>query len=231
MYKHFFKRLIDIMLSLLLLIGLSLILIFIVFAIKIDSKGPVIFKQERIGKDGKVFKIYKFRSMYVGAENKGSGEYSGKNDTRVTKVGRILRATSLDELPQTINILKGDMSFIGPRPPLTYHPWLYDEYTETQRRMFEMRPGVTGWAQIHGRKEVEWHKRIELNIWYIDHVSLWLDLKIFFMTIGKVFTNVNNENIGETVKTETQIEKEVAMTESLPDETENMDEKNSEYLH
>ena len=97
--------------------------------------------------------------------------------------------------------------------------------------MFEMRPGVTGWAQIHGRKEVEWHKRIELNIWYIDHVSLWLDLKIFFMTIGKVFTNVNNENIGETVKTETQIEKEVAMTESLPDETENMDEKNSEYLH
>ena len=207
MYKHFFKRLIDIMLSLLLLIGLSLILIFIVFAIKIDSKGPVIFKQERIGKDGKVFKIYKFRSMYVGAENKGSGVYSGKNDTRVTKVGRILRATSLD------------------------HPWLYDEYTETQRRMFEMRPGVTGWAQIHGRKEVEWHKRIELNIWYIDHVSLWLDLKIFFMTIGKVFTNVNNENIGETVKTETQIEKEVAMTESLPDETENMDEKNSEYLH
>ena len=231
MYKHFFKRLIDIMLSLLLLIGLSLILIFIVFAIKIDSKGPVIFKQERIGKDGKVFKIYKFRSMYVGAENKGSGVYSGKNDTRVTKVGRILRATSLDELPQTINILKGDMSFIGPRAPLTYHPWLYDEYTETQRRMFEMRPGVTGWAQIHGRKEVEWHKRIELNIWYIDHVSLWLDLKIFFMTIGKVFTNVNNENIGETVKTETQIEKEVAMTESLPDETENMDEKNSEYLH
>ena len=92
------------------------------------------------------------------------------------------------------------MSFIGPRPPLTYHPWNVDEYTEEQFRMFEVRPGITGWAQVNGRKEVEWHKRIELNVWYVDNVSVWLDIKIFFMTIFKVFTNADNENTTETVK-------------------------------
>lgn len=199
MYKHFFKRFFDIILSLIGLIVAAIPMLFIAIAVKIDSKGPVIFKQERIGRNGKVFKILKFRSMCVGAEKTGSGVYSGKGDARVTKVGKFLRATSLDELPQFINLLRGDMSLIGPRPPLTYHPWTYDKYTDHQRRMFEVRPGITGWAQVNGRKEVEWHKRIELNVWYVDHVSLWLDLKIMFMTVFKVFTNANNENVGATV--------------------------------
>lgn len=138
--------------------------------------------------------------MILDAEHKGSGVYSGKNDYRVTKIGRIIRATSIDELPQLLNILKGDMSLIGPRPPLTYHPWPIEEYTVEQKRMFDVRPGITGWAQVHGRKDVEWNKRIDLNIWYVDHLSLILDIKIFFMTIFKVIKNENNENVSETVK-------------------------------
>lgn len=199
MYKHFLKRLIDIILAILGLAILALPLLIIALIIKLDSPGPVLFKQQRIGKNGKVYSIYKFRSMKVGAEHTGSGVYSGKGDPRVTRVGKFLRASSIDELPQFINILKGDMSFIGPRPPLTYHPWHYEEYTQEQLRMFGVRPGVTGWAQVNGRKEVEWNKRIELNVWYVDHLSLWLDLKIIFMTVFKVVTNANNENTGKTV--------------------------------
>ncbi len=160
----------------------------------------MLFKQERIGKDGKVFKILKFRSMKVGAEKTGSGVYSGKGDPRVTKVGKFIRATSIDELPQLINILKGDMALIGPRPPLTYHPWKWEEYTDEQKRIFEVRPGMTGWAQVNGRREVEWNKRIELNVWYVDHVSFGLDFKIFWLTIFKILTNANNQNKGATVK-------------------------------
>ena len=199
MYKHFFKRFFDIIISLIGIIVCSPILLIIAIAIKLESKGPIIFKQERVGKNGKVFKIYKFRSMCVGAEHTGSGVYSGKGDSRVTKVGKVLRATSLDELPQFFNLLKGDMSLIGPRPPLTYHPWTFDKYTEEQKRMFEVRPGITGWAQVNGRKEVEWNKRIQLNVWYVDHLSFFLDIKIMFMTVFKVFTNANNENKGATV--------------------------------
>ena len=131
-------------------------MLLVTVAIKIDDPGPAIFKQERIGKNGKVYKILKFRSMCLDAEKMGSGGYSEKNDNRVTKIGKILRATSIDELPQLINILKGEMSFIGPRPPLTYHPWPIEEYTEEQLRMFEVRPGITGWAQINGRKGEVW---------------------------------------------------------------------------
>ena len=199
MYKHFFKRFMDIVISLLALIVLSPLLLILAIAVKIDSPGPVVFKQQRIGRKGKVFNIYKFRSMCVGAEKIGSGVYSGKGDKRVTKVGNFLRKTSADELLQLVNILKGDMSLIGPRPPLTYHPWPYEQYTEEQKRMFEVRPGITGWAQVNGRKEVEWHKRIELNVWYVEHLSFWLDIKIFFMTIFKVFSNADNENTGATV--------------------------------
>lgn len=199
MYKHFFKRVFDFLIA---LIGLTIALVpmlLIALLIKIDSKGPVLFKQVRIGYKGKEYKILKFRSMCVGAEQTGTGVYSGKGDARVTKIGRILRATSLDELPQLINILKGDMALIGPRPPLTYHPWPIEEYTEEQKRMFDVRPGITGWAQVNGRKTVEWHNRIKLNVWYVDNVSLWLDIKIFFMTIFKVFKNADNENEGATV--------------------------------
>ncbi len=204
MYKYFLKRFFDIVLSLIAIILAGIPMLIIAVIVKCSSKGPVIFKQKRIGKKGKVFNIYKFRSMKVGAEKMGSGVYSGKGDPRVTKIGRFLRATSLDELPQFFNIFKGDMSFIGPRPPLTYHPWEWEKYTDEQRKMFKLRPGITGWAQVHGRKEVEWHKRIELNVWYVEHVSLWLDIKIVFMTVFKVFTNANNENVGETVKKEEQ---------------------------
>lgn len=200
MYKNCIKRIIDIIISILVLLVGGIPMLLVALIIKIESPGPALFKQERIGKDGKVFKILKFRSMRVNAEHIGSGVYSGKGDPRVTKVGRFIRATSIDELPQMINMLKGDMSLIGPRPPLTYHPWPYDEYTDEQKRMFEVRPGLTGWAQVHGRKDVEWHERIKLNVWYVDHVSFALDIKIFFVTFFKIATNADNENKGETVK-------------------------------
>ncbi len=200
MYKHFFKRMFDIILALLGIIIGGIPMLIIALWVKLDSKGPVLFKQERIGKKGKVFKIYKFRSMCVGAEK--GGVYSDNKDTRVTRAGKFIRATSLDELPQFFNVLFGHMSFIGPRPPLTYHPWPLEQYTDTQRRMFEVRPGITGWAQTHGRKDVEWHRRIELNVWYVDHISLWLDIKILFMTVFKVVTNADNENKGATVAAE-----------------------------
>ena len=138
--------------------------------------------------------------MCVNAEHQGSGVYSRKGDPRVTKVGKIIRATSIDELPQLLNVLKGDMSLIGPRPPLTYHPWPFSEYTEEQKRMFEVRPGLSGWAQVHGRKHVEWDKRIELNVWYVDHVTFWLDAKIIFMTIFQVLVSKDNVSEGPTVK-------------------------------
>ncbi len=198
------KRFLDVTASFLGLVLLSPLLLVVSILIKIDSRGPVIFRQKRIGRNGKVFEIYKFRSMCVGAEKTGSGVYSGKGDARVTRIGKILRATSIDELPQLLNILKGEMSFVGPRPPLTYHPWKYEEYTDFQKRMFEVRPGITGWAQVNGRKDVEWHKRIELNVWYVDHMSLFLDIKIMFMTAFKVLTNADNENSGATVNKSTE---------------------------
>lgn len=236
MYKHFFKRFFDILIAVLGLIIAVIPMLFIAIAIKLNSKGPIIFKQERIGRKGRVFKIYKFRSMCVGAEQTGSGVYSGKGDARVTKVGKILRATSLDELPQFFNLLKGDMSLVGPRPPLTYHPWAFDKYTDEQKRMFEVRPGITGWAQVNGRKDVEWNKRIKLNVWYVDHISLWLDIKILFKTVAKVFSNADNENKGatvvsaptddapeETIQTEMLVE-EVAVSETQMKEAENKEE-------
>lgn len=193
-----FKRTIDFIIAGVALIVLSPFLLITAILIKLDSNGPVIFKQERLGKNGVPFKIWKFRSMCVGAEKQGTGVYSYKGDARITKVGKIIRATSIDELPQLVNILKGDMALIGPRPALTYHPWPYEQYTEHQKHMFDVLPGVTGWAQVNGRKEVPWPERIELNVWYAKNMSLWLDLKIFFMTIFKVATNANNENVGET---------------------------------
>jgi len=200
LYRDRLKRWIDIVLAVTALALTSPVMLVTAAAIKLDSPGPVIFRQKRIGFHGKEFEIFKFRSMCVNAEHTGSGVYSGKNDARVTRVGKIIRATSIDELPQAINILRGDMSLIGPRPPLTYHPWPLEQYTEEQMRMFDVRPGITGWAQIHGRKDVEWHKRIRLNVWYVDHCSFSLDLYIFFMTFFKVLSNADNENKGETVR-------------------------------
>jgi len=176
--------------------------------IKLDSPGPILFKQKRIGYKGKVFEIWKFRTMCVDAEHQGTGVYSQKGDPRVTRIGNFLRRTSLDELPQLYNTLVGSTSFIGPRPPLTYHPWHFNEYTDEQKRMFDVRPGITGWAQVNGRKAVEWNRRIELNIWYVDHISLMLDLKIIWLTVWKVILNADNENTRATViKNETIEEK------------------------
>ena len=185
MYKYF-KRVFDFMIASVALIILFVPLVILGIIIKLDSKGPIIFKQERLGKDGVPFKIWKFRSMCVGAEKQGTGVYSYKGDLRITRVGKIIRATSIDELPQLVNILKGDMALIGPRPALPYHPWPYKQYDEHQKHMFDVLPGVTAWAQVNGR------------VWYAQHMSLTLDLRIFFMTIFKVVTNANNENVGET---------------------------------
>lgn len=195
------KRALDAGFSAVLLAAGALPLLAVGVAVKLDSPGPAIFRQTRLGKDGKPFVMYKFRSMVVGAEHTGSGVYSQKGDPRVTRVGRILRATSVDELPQLWNILKGDMSFIGPRPVLTYHPWPYEAYTPEQRRRFAVRPGVTGWAQVNGRKTVEWHKRLEYDAQYVNNLSFRLDMKILAMTIRNVLERKDNENMGKTVAT------------------------------
>lgn len=197
-YKNYGKRAIGFIIALIAFIILLPVLLLVAILIKLDSKGPIIFKQERLGVNGVPFWIYKFRSMCVGAEKQGSGVYSYKGDSRITNVGRIIRATSIDELPQLWNILKGDMALIGPRPALTYHPWPYEQYDEHQKHMFDVRPGITGWAQVNGRKEVPWPERIELNVYYVEHVSLWFDIKILFMTVFKVVTNADNNNVGET---------------------------------
>lgn len=210
MYKYV-KRILDFSVALIAAIILSPLMAITAIAVKVESEGPAVFKQDRLGLNAKVFKIYKFRSMCQGAEHTGTGVYSGADDIRVTKVGKIIRATSIDELPQLFNIIKGDMSFIGPRPPLTYHPWDISEYTEEQLHMFDVRPGISGWAQINGRKDVEWHKRIELNCWYVDNMSLWLDIKILFTTFLKVLKNEDNVNIGATLVTDEVEEKETEL--------------------
>ena len=196
MYIHV-KRIIDFILALIALILLSPLFLILALWIKFDSKGPVIFRQQRLGLNGDIFTLYKFRSMKVGAE--AEGVYEKKGDTRVTKSGSFLRKTSLDELPQLVNMLVGDMSLIGPRPPLTYHPWPYEEYDSFQKKMFNVRPGITGWAQVNGRKEVPWPKRIRLNVEYVENISLVLDIKIFFKTIFKVLKMEDNLNTDETV--------------------------------
>ncbi len=207
MYKFFIKRIFDIIGACAGLAFATPILIIFVILIKLETPGPVIFRQKRIGYKGRVFEIWKFRSMVQNAEHSGSGVYSDKNDSRVTRIGRLIRATSIDELPQLFNVLRGEMSFIGPRPPLTYHPWNFDKYTDKQKRMFDVRPGISGWAQVNGRKDVEWHKRIELNVWYVNNVSLLLDLKIMWLTMRKVVSNADNENTGVTVVKSVDIEK------------------------
>ena len=150
MYHCVFKRLLDMVFAWLILVVSSPVLLLIAIAIKLDSEGPAVFSQRRLGRGGKEFDMYKFRTMVVNAE--AGGVYSDAKDTRVTRVGRLLRKTSLDELPQCINIIKGDMSFVGFRPPLTYHPWRWEEYTDQQKQMFSLRPGITGWAQVNGRR-------------------------------------------------------------------------------
>ena len=148
-------------------------------AIKLEDGGPVLYRQTRVGKDGADFELLKLRTMVVGAETQGAGFAVNRGDARITRVGRVLRAASLDELPQLWNVVRGDMSLIGPRPTLRYQ---VERYTERQRRRLEVRPGITGWAQIHGRAALPWAERIELDVWYVEHRSPRVDLKILLRT-------------------------------------------------
>ena len=191
MYRNI-KRILDILFSAILLVLGAIPLLIVALIIKIDSPGEALFKQERLGLNGKTFKIYKFRSMCVGAEKKGSGVYSGKNDARVTRVGKIIRATSIDELPQFYNILKGDMSLIGPRPE---RPYLVNKFRESVPKYMikhHVRPGMTGWAQIHGyRGNTSIVKRIQHDIYYVENWSVMMDVKIFIKTLGLLLTDKN----------------------------------------
>ncbi len=188
------KRIFDLAVSLVLLIVLAIPMVAIALAVKLDSRGPALFIQTRAGHKGKPFRIYKFRTMVYGAEKIGSGVFTSADDPRVTRVGRILRNTSLDELPQLFNIIKGDMSLVGPRPTLLYQ---IENYSEAQRRRLDMLPGITGWAQINGRKSLTWPEKIELDIWYVDNWSIWLDIKILFKTLFKVIGCKDIDNTGE----------------------------------
>lgn len=208
LYKYF-KRFCDFTVSLIALIVLSPFFAVIAAAVKLDSPGPAVFRQERLGLGGRVFLIYKFRTMCVGAEQTGTGQYSFEGDPRVTRVGKFLRATSIDELPQLINVLKGEMSIVGFRPPLTYHPWPLEEYTDYQKRMFLVRPGITGWAQVNGRKELEWHERIRLNVFYAENYSLLFDIKIVLITFVNVIRNKDNMSSGATVNYEQEQEEKI----------------------
>ena len=148
-------------------------------AVKLEDRGPVLYRQTRVGKDGRDFEVLTLRSMVVGAERQGLGYAVDRGDARITRVGRILRRTSIDELPQLWNVVRGDMSVIGPRPTLRYQ---VDRYDERQRKRLDVRPGLTGWAQIHGRASLAWAERIELDVWYVEHHSPLLDLKILLRT-------------------------------------------------
>jgi len=181
MYKHFFKRFFDFCISLIALICISPILLIVTIWLHFANKGAgAFFFQERPGKDGKIFKVIKFKTMTD--ERDENGELLPDAD-RLTKVGRFVRSTSIDELPQLINVLKGDMALIGPRPLLVQYLPLY---SKEQARRHEVRPGISGWAQCHGRNSISWTEKFKLDVWYVDHVSLLTDLKVIFITIGKV---------------------------------------------
>lgn len=181
MYKHFFKRLIDfsIVLTALLILWPFLLVIYVWLTI-VNKGAGAIFYQERPGKNGKIFRVMKFKSMTDERDTEGN---LLPNEQRLTKVGKFVRRTSIDELPQLINVLKGDMALIGPRPLLIKYLELY---SPEQARRHEVRPGITGWAQVNGRNAISWTKKFELDVWYVDNCSLWLDIKIIFMTILNV---------------------------------------------
>lgn len=177
------KRVLDFIMSLILLIIVSPLLIIVAILIKLDSKGPIIFKQSRIGENGKVFEVWKLRTMVDNAEQMGTGLTTAEKDPRITKIGKLLRKTSIDEIPQLVNVIKGDMSFIGPRPAPVKH---LKKYSETDRKRLQVLPGITGWSQVNGRNVLTWPERIEKDIWYVNNISLWLDLRILLKTVKVV---------------------------------------------
>ena len=192
MYKHFFKRFSDFWISLIALICISPILIVVTVWLHFANKGAgAFFKQERPGKDAKIFKVIKFKTMTDERDAKGNLLSDAQ---RLTKVGRFVRSTSLDELPQLFNVLKGDMSLIGPRPLLVQYLPLY---SKEQARRHEVRPGISGWAQCHGRNAITWAEKFELDVWYVDHVSLLTDLKVIWITVMKVLKRADISQEGQ----------------------------------
>ena len=193
MYKHFFKRFFDFWISLIALICISPILLVITTWLHFANKGAgAFFFQERPGKDGKIFKVIKYKTMTD--ERDADGNLLPDME-RLTKVGSFVRSTSIDELPQLINVLKGDMALIGPRPLLVQYLPLY---SPEQARRHEVRPGISGWAQCHGRNTISWAEKFKLDVWYVDHLSLWVDLKIIFITIKNVLARKDINQSGET---------------------------------
>ena len=193
MYKYGLKRVIDFILVFIGLVVIWPILLLITIWLHFANKGAgAFFTQERPGKDGRIFRVIKFKSMTD--ERDAEGKLL-PDANRLTKVGRFVRSTSIDELPQLLNVLKGDMSLIGPRPLL---PQYLPLYSKEQARRHEVRPGITGWAQVNGRNAISWTKKFELDVWYVDHCSLWLDLCIIFKTIKKVFIREGISQEGQT---------------------------------
>jgi lipopolysaccharide/colanic/teichoic acid biosynthesis glycosyltransferase len=162
-------------------------------AIKAEDRGPVLYRQRRVGLHGREFELLKLRTMVVGAEGQGAGFAVDEGDPRITRVGRLLRRVSIDELPQLWNVLRGEMSLVGPRPTLVYQ---VERYTERQRQRLEVKPGLTGWAQVHGRARLSWADRIELDVWYVEHRSAWLDAKILARTPLALFSGTYRGETG-----------------------------------
>jgi lipopolysaccharide/colanic/teichoic acid biosynthesis glycosyltransferase len=179
------NRALDLAVAGLLIVLTAPLLGLAALAIKLESRGPVIYRQRRIGKDGRPFELLKLRTMVPGAESMGAGIYVLEGDPRITRTGRLLRRFSLDELPNLVNVLRGDLAIVGPRPTVQEQ---VDGYTERQRRRLEVKPGITGWAQINGRTSLPWPERIELDVWYVEHRSLRLDLRILARTIRMLAT-------------------------------------------
>lgn len=226
--NKFLKRFIDVMLCSVALILLIPVWLIIAIAIKCDSKGPVLFAQDRRTKNGRIFKMYKFRSMVVNAESMGAGLFNYENDPRVTKVGRFLRNTSLDELPQLWNVIKGDLSLVGPRPCVSYELGDFDTLNKKYKKRFEARGGITGLAQVKGRNENSWDEKVTYDNMYIDEFKkqgVWLDIKILVGTVVRVF---KKEDIYEEKKIESMsdaeaaklAEEEIIRIAHLPDEKE-----------
>lgn len=192
MYSHFLKRILDFLIVFCVLVTIWPILLLLIIWLHFANKGAgVFFTQERPGKNSKIFKVIKFKTMTDERDENGN---LLPDEKRLTKIGKFVRSTSIDELPQLINVLKGDMSLIGPRPLRTYYLPLY---SKEQMRRHEVRPGITGWAQINGRNNLSWTKKFELDVWYVDHCSFYLDMKIVFITIRKVFIREGISKEGE----------------------------------
>jgi lipopolysaccharide/colanic/teichoic acid biosynthesis glycosyltransferase len=181
------RRAVDVAVAGAGLVAVSPVLALAALAVKLEDRGPILFKQTRVGKDGVDFELLKLRTMVVGAESQGAGYAVDRGDPRITRVGRILRRTSIDELPQLWNVVRGEMSLIGPRPTLRYQVERYDKH---QRHRLDIRPGITGWAQVNGRAALPWAERIELDVWYVEHRSLAVDLRILLRTPLALFGGI-----------------------------------------